>query len=152
MNSSQNSVLLVRKIDSRAEMPARAHPGDAGLDLRTLDPVELLPQQSALVSTGLSFAIPEGCVGLVLDRSSMAKKGVKTAGGVIDSGYRGELKVMLWNIGATPQTLEAGDRIAQLVIFPIAFPVPTEIHSQVSDEEWVSTTARGEGGFGSSGR
>jgi dUTP pyrophosphatase len=151
---SEAQTLWIRRLDPRAQAPIRAHSGDAGLDLSTLERVVLPPHGSALVGTGLSFAIPMGSVGLVLDRSSMAKKGVKTVGGVIDAGYRGELKVLLWNLSAHETVLEAGDRIAQLVLFPVLLPQPQWVGDAgvLDDEVWVNTTSRGAGGFGSSGR
>ena len=92
-----------------------------------------------------AVAIPEGHVGLVADRSSLARRGLKTAGGVIDAGYRGELAVVVRNLAPEAIELAPGDRIAQLLIIPIATPAPVEVES-------LGETARGTGGFGSTGR
>jgi dUTP pyrophosphatase len=130
------------------ELPllAYAKPGDAGLDL-SLEAVTLEPGDRRLVPTGLAVAIPEGHAGLVLPRSGLAmQKGVTVlnAPGLIDSGYRGELKVLLINHGAAAVGIERGERIAQLVIQPVA-------HARLVEVERLPDSARGEGGFGSTG-
>jgi dUTP pyrophosphatase len=135
----------MKRLDANATLPTRAHPDDAGLDLYALEDAEFGPGEGKVVKTGVAVAIPEGHVGLVCDRSSMAKRGLKTAGGVIDAGYRGELGVMLWNIARQQQGLKRGERIAQLLVIPIAVPAPVE-------SEDLGATARGAGGFGSTGR
>jgi dUTP pyrophosphatase len=137
--------LPILKLDPKATLPTRAHHDDAGLDLYALEGATLAPGEGGLVRTGVASAIPAGHVGLVADRSSLAKRGLKTAGGVIDAGYRGELGVVLWNISGKPQSLAAGERVAQLLIVPIATPAPLEVKS-------LNETARGTGGFGSTGR
>lgn len=137
--------LPMKRLDANATLPTRAHPDDAGLDLYALEDAEFGPGEGKVVKTGVAVAIPGGHVGLVCDRSSMAKRGLKTAGGVIDAGYRGELGVMLWNIARQQQGLKRGERIAQLLVIPIAVPAPVE-----SDD--LGATARGAGGFGSTGR
>ena len=137
--------LKIKKIFPHATLPTRAHPGDAGLDLYSLESFELAPQQSHVTQTGIAIALPHGYVGLVADRSSMAKRGVKTVGGVIDAGYRGQVHIVLFNISSTPVSIQAGDRIAQLMILPMIAPMPLEV--QELDE-----TSRGDKGFGSSGR
>ncbi|TBR22729.1 dUTP diphosphatase, partial [bacterium] len=95
--------------------------------------------------TGIAMAIPAGYVGLVADRSSLARKGIKTAGGVIDAGYRGEVGAVLWNISREPVTLGRGDRVAQLLLVPVATPAVKEVKA-------LSESKRGKGGFGSTGR
>lgn len=129
-----------------AVLPLRAHSDDAGLDLFGLEEVTLSPREGKVARTGIAIALPRGYVGLVADRSSLAKRGVKTAGGVIDAGYRGELHIVLWNISDEPVTLKSGERIAQLLIFPIATPAVKEV------KEFGHETARGSKGFGSSGK
>ena len=129
-----------------ATLPTRAHSDDAGLDLYGLEDVTLPPAQGKVARTGIAIALPRGFVGLVADRSSMAKRGVKTSGGVIDAGYRGELHIVLWNISAEAVHLKAGERIAQLLIFPIATPAVNEV------QEFDHVTERGAKGFGSSGK
>ena len=136
------------RLDSRARLPTRAHPGDAGLDLCALEALELAPGARASVPTGLAVQIPEGQAGLVLPRSGLAARHgvtVVNAPGLIDSGYRGELRVLLLNTDAqTPFVVGAGDRIAQLVLVRIELPQTVEVAS-LQDSE------RGTGGFGSSG-
>lgn len=139
--------LRVELLENHATLPTRAHPGDAGLDLYALESFEVGPQRGHVARTGVAIALPEGHVGLVADRSSMAKRGVKTAGGVIDSGYRGELHIVLWNLGLEPARVEKGDRIAQLLILPMVAPPVVRVDSVKGD-----ATSRGTRGFGSSGR
>ncbi len=140
-----HGILPMRRLDPSATLPTRAHADDAGLDLYSLEDGELGPGEGRLVHTGVAVAIAAGHVGLVCDRSSMAKRGLKTAGGVIDAGYRGEIGVMLWNISRQAQAVKKGERIAQLLVIPIATPAPVE-------SEDLGETARGAGGFGSTGK
>ena len=105
----------------------------------------LKPGEGKIFKTGIAIALDPGYVGLVWDRSSMGKKGIKTLGGVIDSGYRGEVGVILWNISQESQEIKAGERIAQLLVQSIATPQTKEVTT-------LSTTDRGTGGFGSSGK
>ena len=137
--------LPIRKLDPAAIVPTRAHADDAGLDLYGLEDAVVAPGEGKLLRTGVAVAVPAGHVGLVCDRSSLAKRGLKTAGGVIDAGYRGELGVVVWNISAAPQSVKKGERIAQMLVIPIATPAPVET-------EDLGATARGTGGFGSTGR
>jgi dUTP pyrophosphatase len=137
--------LPIKKVSPDAVLPTRAHHDDAGLDLYGLEDVTLEPRQGRMARTGIAIALPPRHVGLIADRSSMAKKGIKTAGGVIDAGYRGEIQVVLWNISSEPVHLKAGERIAQLLILPVATPAVAEVQS-------LDDTARGEKGFGSSGK
>lgn len=141
--------LRVVRLDARATLPARAHPGDAGLDLHALDGATLAPGERASIPTGIAVEIEPGHAGLVLPRSGLATRhgiSVVNSPGLIDSGYRGELRVLLLNTDRTePFELHAGDRIAQLVLIAVAVGEPVEI-SQLSGSE------RGAGGFGSSGR
>lgn len=140
--------LPVQRLDPRAVLPTRAHPGDAGLDLHALEPAELAPGERTSVRTGIAVAIPDGCAGLVVPRSGLAARhgiSVVNAPGLIDAGYRGEIRVLLLNTDPTRSwNLQAGDRIAQLVISPVALPDPEEVAE-------LSSTTRGVGGFGSSG-
>lgn len=140
--------LRFARLDRRARLPTRAHPGDAGLDLCALDAVTLAPRARASVPTGLAVQIPDGQAGLVLPRSGLAARHgvtVVNAPGLIDSGYRGELRVLLLNTDPqSPFTAQAGDRIAQLVLVAIELPELVEVASLTDSE-------RGVGGFGSSG-
>ena len=139
--------LPIQRSDPALPLPEYARPGDAGLDLRAADAVTLAPGQRALVPTGLRLVVPEGHAGLVLPRSGLAlKRGVTVlnAPGLIDAGYRGEIQVLLINHGSDPVTLERGERVAQLVIQPVARARPVAV-------ERLPDSARGEGGFGSTG-
>jgi dUTP pyrophosphatase len=139
--------LLVKRLHEGATMPARAYEGDAGLDLSACERVELEPGARAVVGTGLAVAIPDGHAGFVQPRSGLAARhgiAVVNSPGLVDSGYRGELKVVLLNTDhAEPFVVEPGMRIAQLVIVPVATPRPVEVQELPGSE-------RGEKGFGSS--
>ena len=140
--------LRIRRLDPRAVVPSRAHPGDAGLDLCALEPTVLAPGERAVVPTGIAIEIPAGRAGLILPRSGLAARhgiAIVNAPGLIDSGYRGELKVVLLNTDSAQSfEIAAGDRIAQLVVVAVDLPAPIE------DDE-LSASERGAGGFGSSG-
>lgn len=127
----------------------RAHAGDAGLDLSACDGVDLAPGARAAVPTGWAVAIPPGMAGLVVPRSGNALRHgltVANAPGLIDSGYRGELKVILVNLGDRPVRVEEGDRIAQLVVTPVVTGAAVQVDALPDSD------GRGEGGFGSTGR
>ena len=138
----------VKRLDDSLEMPAYAYVGDAGLDLRSAEDAVLAPFERKLVSTGIAIGLPEGYAGFVLPRSGLAAKhgiSIVNAPGLIDSGYRGEIKVILINLDPSVEfAIEKGDRIAQLVIMPVP-PVNLE------EVDELDETARGAGGFGSSG-
>lgn len=140
--------LPVRRLHPDAVLPAAANPGDAGIDLVGVAAVELAPGERAAVPTGLAVAIPTGWVGLVHPRSGLAlRRGVTVvnAPGTIDAGYRGELQVLLVNLGSDTVQLAAGDRIAQLVLQRVG-------QVEVVEVDELDDTVRGGGGFGSSGR
>ncbi len=133
--------------DAMYQLPRFAHDGDAGADLTACEAVSLPPGGRALVATGFSVAIPDGHAGLVLPRSGLAiRSGVTVinAPGLIDSGYRGEVKVALVNHSAETFDIAPGDRIAQLVVIEVKRPV----YVSVDD---LDETTRGEAGFGSTG-
>lgn len=132
------------KLDKGAFMPERAHEWDAGADLKTPFDLELGRDIKAAIDTGVHVEIPNGYVGLIKARSSMTEKGIATTG-VIDSNYRGSIKVRLENHSWYPYRFKVGDRIAQLVI------VPCLIEDFVKVDE-LDETDRGENGFGSTGR
>jgi len=141
--------LRVAKLKAEAVLPTRAHEGDAGLDLYACEAAHIGPGERWSVGTGVAVEIPEGHAGLVLPRSGLAMKhgiALVNAPGLIDAGYRGEIRVLLLNTDpAEIFRVEPGDRIAQLVIAPIAIAEPVEV-------EVLAESARGDGGFGSSGR
>jgi dUTP pyrophosphatase len=140
--------LKVRRLDAGARLPTRAYPGDAGLDLYALEDVVLGPGERASVRTGIAVEIPEGQAGLVLPRSGLAAKhgiALVNAPGLIDAGYRGEVRVLLLNTDRTaPFAISGGERIAQLVLVAVETPAVVEV-------EELALSERGAGGFGSSG-
>ena len=140
--------LPIKRLDLTVDLPSYAYEGDAGLDLRANEDVTLMPHERRLVSTGLAVAIPEGYAGFVQPRSGLAlKEGLSMANtpGLIDSHYRGELKVCAINLDPERSIhIERGERIAQLVIQRV--PVVSLVEVDELDE-----TDRGAGGFGSSG-
>ncbi len=127
-----------------AQLPKRAHATDAGADLFSYEEHEIYPGEQKLVDTGIAIKIPEGYGGFIFNRSSQGKKGITIphSVGVIDSDYRGNLKVLLKNIGEDPYKISVGDRIAQLVIMPVLL---------VEFKDIWNDTDRGTGGFGSTG-
>jgi dUTP pyrophosphatase len=136
----------IKKLSSSATIPTRTNSNDAGLDLYSDESVTLLPNSSTLVNTGIAMAIPEGFAGLIWDRSGMAvKNSVHRFAGVIDSGYRGPIKVCLYNFSDTVVEVKRGHRIAQLIIQEI----PNFVVQEVDD---LDSTERGDGGFGSTGK
>jgi dUTP pyrophosphatase len=139
--------LEIKKVRDSAVVPARAYAGDAGMDLAACERVELAPGARALVPTGLAVAIPDGYAGYVQPRSGLAAKHgitIVNSPGLVDAGYRGELKVVLLNTDREePFLVEPGMRIAQLVVVPVATPEPVEVTELPASE-------RGERGFGSS--
>jgi dUTP pyrophosphatase len=141
--------LRVQRLHPDARLPLLAHDGDAGYDLIAVEAAALAPGERAMVATGIAVEIPPGHAGLVLPRSGLAAKhgiSVVNAPGLIDSGYRGEVKVLLLNTDrAEPFAVAPGDRIAQLVLVRVETP-------EVEEVDELGSTARGEGGFGSSGR
>ena len=139
--------LRVRRLDPSLPLPSYAHPGDAGLDLAAANGATLQPGERVAVGTGLVVAVPEGWVGLVHPRSGLARRHgvtVANAPGTIDAGYRGELQVLLVNLGAETVALSRGDRIAQLLLQPVG-------RARVVEVGEFEVTTRGEGGFGSTG-
>ena len=140
--------LAFQRLDPDAALPERAHPGDAGFDLRSIEDVEVGPGERAMIGTGVAVAIPDGHAGLVLPRSGLASKHGLTlanAPGLIDSGYRGELICSVVNLDPHESVkIARGDRIAQLVVLEVP-----ELRPGWVDE--LPPSSRGEGGFGSTG-
>jgi dUTP pyrophosphatase len=141
--------LAVRRLDPAAILPTRAYDGDAGFDLHSVEDVRLAPGERASVRTGVAIEVPERHAGLVLPRSGLAARhgvSVVNAPGLVDAGYRGEVRVLLLNTdGSQTFEAEAGERIAQLVIVRVEAPDVVEV-----DE--LERSERAERGFGSSGR
>lgn len=141
--------LPIARLNDEALLPSRAHEGDAGLDLHACEAAHIGPGERWSVGTGIAVEIPDGHAGLVLPRSGLAKRrGITLVNspGLIDSGYRGEIRVLLLNTDpAEVFRVAVGDRIAQLVISPVVLAEPVEA-------EALGDSVRGDGGFGSSGR
>ena len=135
------------KIDPSAQVPTYAHPGDAGMDIRSIEELVIEPGRRALVHTGLKMALPPNTEAQVRPRSGLALKNgitVLNTPGTIDEGYRGEIGVILANLGEEPFKVEKGMRIAQIVIARVE-------QATIAEVDVLSETVRGEGGFGSSG-
>ncbi len=141
-----NLVLKIKKLRADATLPTYAHPGDAGLDIYTCESVSVEPGEKTVISTGIAMEIPEGYVGMVWDKSGIAiKNGIKTLGGVVDSGYRGEVLIGVINLSKERYTFEKGHKVAQMVIQKKEDVV-------VEEAQELSDTSRGEGRFGSTGK
>lgn len=140
--------LSVHRLDARAQVPTRAHPDDAGLDLYALEETTLAPGARAQIRTGIAVEIPAGHAGLVLPRSGLAARhgiALVNAPGLIDSGYRGEVRVLLLNTDhELAYRVEPGARIAQLLVVAVVPAAVTEVAE-------LAASARGAAGFGSSG-
>ena len=141
--------LEIKRLDPSLDLPAYAHPGDAGLDLFAAEDCTLSPGERTAVPTGIAVAILNGYAGFVHARSGRALKeglALVNAPGLIDSGYRGEIKVIVVNLDRSSDIdIKRGDKIAQLVVQPVVTP-------EIEDVEQLTESARGEGGFGSTGR
>jgi dUTP pyrophosphatase len=143
------AALPFRLLSPRATLPTRAHEGDAGLDLYAAEPARIGPGERASVGTGVAVALPPGSAGLVVPRSGLAARhgiALVNAPGVIDAGYRGELRVLLLNTDREESfPVAPGDRIAQLLVVRVDLLAPVAVAERDQSE-------RGNGGFGSSGR
>jgi dUTP pyrophosphatase len=148
VSASSSVDVLIQRLDPDLPLPSYAHPGDAGADLAAAEDVELAPGQRALVPTGMAIALPAGYAAFVHPRSGLAARHgvtVVNAPGTVDAGYRGEIKVTLLNTDTTvPVRLRRGDRIAQLVIQRVE-------HAAFHEVRRLPGSARGDGGFGSTG-
>ncbi len=136
--------MKVKKLDSRAKLPLRAHPTDSGADLFALEQTVIPARSIVKVRTGIAIELPEATSGIIWGKSSVESKGIKTMAGLVDAPYRGELLVCMYNLNEDDFVFEAGQKIAQLVVLPTLYPT-FELSEELSD------TARGTGGFGSTG-
>lgn len=143
-----NPTLQIRRVNPIVNVPAYAKAGDAAFDLQAAitEPVTIAPLETATIGTGLAFAIPQGYFGLAMPRSSMAKRGLMLANtvGVIDSGYRGEVLMVIRNVSNAPATIQPLERLCQMAIVPVA-------HATIEEVAELPPSERGETGFGSSG-
>jgi len=136
--------LKVQRLSPEAKLPSYGHPGDAGMDLFAAEDFVLQPHEVRAVKTGIKVAIPRGYVGLIWDKSGISLKSVHKLAGVVDAGYRGEVQVVMINLGREPYAITAGMKIAQMLIQPV-----NEV--KVVESAELDDTSRGEGGFGSTG-
>lgn len=137
-------IIKVKKLHPEAKLPHRAHAADSGADMFALERAEIPPHSSAKVRTGIAVELPEGVSGCVWGKSSVESKGVKVMAGLIDAPYRGEILICMFNLTQEPFVFEKGQKVAQLVVLPTLYPAFEEASA-------LSETARGEGGFGSTG-
>ncbi|OGY49023.1 MAG: hypothetical protein A2663_03715 [Candidatus Buchananbacteria bacterium RIFCSPHIGHO2_01_FULL_46_12] len=135
----------IKLLSPDAILPSYAHPGDAGLDLFALKDEEILPGERKRIDFGLALEFPDGFVALTRDRGSLAKNGIHNLGGVFDAGYRGEYNCTLVNLSQETCRIKKGDKVAQLVIFPIA-------SAELEIAEELNETSRKDGRFGSTGK
>lgn len=135
-----------KKLNENAVAPQYAHSFDAGMDLYCLENISVAPNERVQISTGIAMEIPEGFVGLIWDKSGLShKSGLKTVGGVVDSEYRGEIKVGMINLSDETYHFEVGHKIAQMLIQKVE-------QVDLLESDSLSETTRGEGGFGSTGK
>jgi len=137
--------LKIKKIHKNAKLPHYGHKGDAGLDIFSTIDCVLRKREVKAIPTGIKVAIPEGYVGLIWDKSGVSLEGVHRLAGVVDSGYRGEVKIVMANLSDEPFSIEKGMKIAQLLIQPV-------VKVEVIEVEDLEVTPRGENGFGSTGK
>ena len=139
-------MIKIKKLKNNAVLPSYAHAGDAGMDMYAAEDVHIRKGERGKVPTGISIEIPEGYVGLVWDKSGLSiNHGLKTLGGVIDAGYRGEIIIGIANLSSEDYTLEKGHKVAQLLIQKIESPV-------VEEAIELNDSHRGEKGLGSTGK
>ncbi len=139
-------ILKIKKLNPEAKLPEFAHAGDAGLDLFSLTEVTLKPGEFTRILTGVALQIPIGHVGLIWDKSGLASNyGLKVLGGVVDAGYRGEVQVGMINLSKKSYTIEKHHKVAQMLIQKVSSP-------KIKEVKKLSDTARGKGGFGSTGK
>lgn len=139
-------ILKVKRLDPEAILPSYAHPGDAGLNIYSSERVVLLPGVATKVGSGVSVEIPSGYVGLVWDRSGLSmNNSIKSLGGVVDSGYRGEIICGFINLGKEPYVVEKGHKVSQMLIQQVE-------NVEVVESGDLTDTSRGSGGFGSTGK
>jgi dUTP pyrophosphatase len=136
----------IQKLHTDARIPTYAHQGDAGFDIYIPYELTILPKERRSIPVGLAIEIPDGYVGLLFDKSGLSHThGLKSYGGVIDAGFRGEIRVGLMNLSDTPYTFAQGDKLIQMLIMPV-------VRAEIIETDSLSDSDRGSGGFGSSGK
>ncbi len=137
--------IKIKRMNPEAKLPSYAHPGDVGLDMYALEGMTVKPGEHVRIWNGFALEFPTGFAAIVKDKSSISKAGLHTMGGVFDAGYRGEYNVHLVNLSDKEYTIEKGDKVGQLVIFPVAI-------AELEEVDELSDSSRGTGGFGSTGK
>ncbi len=137
--------IKIKRLKDDAKLPKYAHPGDVGMDMYAMETVIINPGEHYRFWHGFAMEFPEGYMVKVFDKSSISKAGLHTLGGVFDAGYRGEYNTHLVNLSNDPYTVEVGDKVSQIVIVPVSI-------AEIEETDTLSESARGEGGFGSTGR
>lgn len=137
--------LKVKKLKENAKLPMYAHPGDVGMDLYATEEVTIKPGERVYIYHGFALEFEIGYAAIIKDKSSISKAGLHTMGGVFDAGFRGEYNTLLVNLGNEPYTIEEGDKVSQLIIYPVAI-------ADLEETDTLSESARGAGAFGSTGR
>ncbi len=136
--------IKIKKLVSDAKIPSYAYPEDVAMDIFSCEKLIIKPKCRVLVKTGISMEFPKGYVALVWDKSGIAKNGVTCLGGVIDSNYRGEYKIILLNVGSKNYKIKKGQKVAQILIQPV-------VHGKIEEVNELDESSRGEDGFGSTG-
>lgn len=137
--------IKVKKLKDNAKLPTYAHPGDVGMDLYAMETITLAPQEHYRLWHGFAFEFGDGYAAIVKDKSSISKAGLHTMGGVFDAGYRGEYNTHLVNLSSEPYTIEEGDKVSQLIIYPVAI-------AELEETDTLSESERGDRKFGSTGK
>jgi dUTP pyrophosphatase len=138
--------IKIKRLHADAVVPSYAHPGDVGMDVFSLEDYELRPMERKIFPVGFAMEFPAGFAAIIKDKSGLSMKcGIHTMGGVFDSGYRGEYNVNLINLGGEPYKISKGDKIAQIIIYPVEIAGLEEVPE-------LSESSRGEGRFGSTGK
>ncbi len=137
--------IKIKKLKENAKLPKYHHPGDVGMDLYSMEEYTVKPGERHYFYHGFALEFPEGYAAIVKDKSSISKAGLHSMGGVFDAGFRGEYNTLLVNLSDESYTVEVGDKVAQLVIFPVAI-------SELEEVDELGNSSRGLGGFGSTGR
>ncbi len=137
--------IKIRKLKEDAKLPTYANPGDVGMDMYAMETVTIPPMGHHRFWHGFALEFENGYAAIVKDKSSISKAGLHTMGGVFDAGFRGEYNTHVVNLGSEAYTVEAGDKVAQLIIYPVAI-------AELEESDTLSESVRGEGSFGSTGK
>ena len=137
--------IKIKRLKENAKLPTYAKKGDVGMDMYAMETVTIKPMEHVRLWHGFAMEFPEGFAAIVKDKSSISKAGLHTMGGVFDSGYRGEYNTHLVNLGSEAYTIEEGDKVSQIIIYPVAI-------AELEETDTLSESDRGEGGFGSTGK